>query len=32
MVSGSYGQQIADWLRANAGALQIRDVIYAQRI
>ncbi len=32
MVSGSYGQQIADWLRANASTLQIRDIIYAQRI
>jgi hypothetical protein len=32
MVSGSYGQQIADWLVANASALQVRDVIYAQRI
>jgi hypothetical protein len=32
MVSGSYGQQIADWLRANAAALQVRNVIYAQRI
>jgi hypothetical protein len=32
MVSGSYGQQIADWLRANAGSLQVRNVIYAQRI
>jgi hypothetical protein len=32
MVSGSYGQQIADWLRANASSLQIRDIIYAQRI
>jgi hypothetical protein len=32
MISGSYGQQIADWLRANAGTLQIRDIIYAQRI
>jgi hypothetical protein len=32
MVSGSYGQQIADWLVANAGSLQVRDVIYSQRI
>jgi hypothetical protein len=32
MVSGSYGQQIADWLRANASSLQVRDIIYAQRI
>ncbi len=32
MVSGSYGQQIADWLRANASSLQIRDIIYAQKI
>jgi hypothetical protein len=32
MVSGSYGQQIADWLRVNASSLQIRDIIYAQRI
>jgi hypothetical protein len=32
MVSGAYGQQIADWLRANAGTLQIRDIIYAQQI
>ncbi|HET6562150.1 MAG TPA: SH3 domain-containing protein [Marmoricola sp.] len=32
MVSGSYGQQIADWLRANAASLQVRDIIYAQRI
>jgi hypothetical protein len=32
MVSGSYGQQIADWLLANASSLQIRDIIYAQRI
>ncbi len=32
MISGSVGQQIADWLVAHAGELQIRDVIYAQRI
>ena len=32
MVSGSYGQQIADWLVANASSLQVRDVIYAQQI
>ena len=32
MVSGAYGQQLADWLRANAGALQLRNVIHAQRI
>lgn len=32
MVSGDLGWEIAEWLRANASALQIRDVIYAQRI
>ncbi len=32
MISGSVGQQIADWLRANAGALHIRDIIFAQHI
>ena len=32
MISGSAGQAVADWLVANAGTLQVRDVIYAQRI
>jgi hypothetical protein len=32
MVSGAAGQQIANWARANAGALGITEVIYAQRI
>lgn len=32
MISGSVGQQIADWLRANAAALGIRDIIFAQHI
>jgi hypothetical protein len=32
MVSGDLGSQIAEWLRANAGALGIRNVIYAQQI
>ena len=32
MVAGSLGQAIADWLRANAGALRVSDIIWAQRI
>lgn len=32
MISGDVGWQIANWLRANASALKIRDIIYAQRI
>jgi hypothetical protein len=32
MIGGDVGYQIADWLRANAGALAVRDIIYAQRI
>jgi hypothetical protein len=32
MVSGSAGQQIADWVRANASALHVFDVIWAQHI
>jgi uncharacterized protein YgiM (DUF1202 family) len=32
MVSGAAGQEIATWARANAGALGITEVIYAQRI
>jgi hypothetical protein len=32
MTSGDMGYQIAEWLRANAGALGIRDIIYSQRI
>ena len=32
MISGSTGQAIADWARANAGALHIRTIIYAQHI
>ena len=32
MVSGAAGQEIANWARANAGALGITEVIYAQRI
>jgi uncharacterized protein YraI len=32
MVSGELGWQIAEWLRANAARLQIRDIIYSQRI
>ncbi len=32
MVSGAAGQEIANWARANASALGITEVIYAQRI
>lgn len=32
MISGEVGWQIAEWLRANASRLQIRDIIYSQRI
>ena len=32
MVSGDYGQQIADWARANASSLGIIEVIYEQKI
>ena len=32
MVSGSAGQAVAEWLRANAASLRVRDIIYAQRI
>lgn len=32
MVSGDYGQQIADWARANASELGIIEVIYEQKI
>lgn len=32
MISGSVGQQIADWLRAHAAELNIRDIIFAQHI
>ncbi len=32
MVSGSRGQQVADFVRANAGSLGVSYVIYAQRI
>ena len=32
MVSGDLGWQIADYLRANSGALNLYDVIYSQRI
>lgn len=32
MISGSTGTEIANWARANAGALGITEVIYAQRI
>lgn len=32
MISGAVGWQIAEWLRANAGALQVRDIIYSQHI
>ena len=32
MVSGAAGQEIANWARANACALGITEVIYAQRI
>jgi hypothetical protein len=32
MVSGDLGWQIAEWLRANAGTLGVRNIIYAQRI
>jgi hypothetical protein len=32
MVSGAAGQEIANWARANAGALGITEVIHAQRI
>ena len=32
MVSGSTGQQVADYVRANASRLGVTEVIYAQRI
>jgi hypothetical protein len=32
MISGSVGTQIAEWLRANASTLQIRDIIWSQKI
>jgi hypothetical protein len=32
MISGEVGWQIAEWLRVNASALQIRDIIYSQKI
>ncbi len=32
MITGSVGDQIAEWLRANAAALQIRSLIWSQRI
>jgi hypothetical protein len=32
MITGEVGTQIAEWLRANASALQIRDIIWAQQI
>ena len=32
MVSGSLGWEIANWVRANAGALGVSEVIYAQQI
>ena len=32
MVSGSTGQQVADYVRANASQLGVTEVIYAQRI
>jgi hypothetical protein len=32
MVSGSLGWDVATWLRANAGALAISEIIYAQQI
>lgn len=32
MVSGQLGWDIANWVRANAGALGVSEVIYAQRI
>lgn len=32
MVSGELGWQVADYLRANSGALNLYDIIYSQRI
>ncbi len=32
MISGSVGWQIAEWLRAHAGELAVRDIIYSQKI
>ena len=32
MISGSTGYAVAEWARANAAALNIRTIIYAQRI
>jgi hypothetical protein len=32
MITGSAGQAVAEWVRANAGALGVRDIIYAQHI
>jgi uncharacterized protein YraI len=32
MISGEVGWQIAEYLRANAAQLQIRDIIYSQKI
>jgi uncharacterized protein YraI len=32
MISGETGWQIAEWLRANAAQLQVRDIIYSQHI
>lgn len=32
MVSGSLGWEVANWVRANAGALGVSEVIYAQQI
>ena len=32
MISGATGWQIAEWARANAGALHIRTIIYSQKI
>jgi len=32
MVSGSLGWDVANWLRANAGALGISEIIYSQQI
>jgi hypothetical protein len=32
MISGAAGQEVANWARANASALGITEVIYAQRI
>ncbi len=32
MATGALGQAVADYVLANAGALGVRDIIWAQRI